>query len=99
MGVVVVEEDRLREIVREELQVVMQLKTNRESDEVLSVEEAAAFLGISKSKCYSLTKHKGFPGVQEKKGAKILIPKSALSSWLEQELKGDPESMEHFTRN
>lgn len=49
---------------------------------VLSVEELAKTLGISKPKAYELTKQKDFPAIRI--GAKrILIPVEGLKLWLE----------------
>ncbi|MBQ8087946.1 MAG: helix-turn-helix domain-containing protein [Clostridia bacterium] len=46
----------------------------------LSVEEMAAFLGISRVGAYNLSHSKGFPSVRV--GKRILIPRDKFLEWL-----------------
>ena len=81
MGVVVIDEDRFREIVREELQAAVRNSQPPADTRAMTVKEAAAFLGISAGKCYDLTRRRGFPALRD--GNRILIPRDGLRRWLE----------------
>ncbi len=60
------------------------MKTYKQTDELpftLSVEEMAAFLGISRVGAYNLSHRKGFPAVRV--GKRILIPRDKFLTWLD----------------
>ena len=52
-----------------------------------SVTEAARLLGVSRPTMYQLIKQPGFPVF--KVGARILVSRSGLANWIEQQTKGD----------
>lgn len=97
MGVVVIDEDDLRKIVREELQAAIQHSRPPEELKPFSVKQAASFLGIGTEKCYELTRRKGFPALRD--GNRIIIPREGLRRWLEEEASKNPGGMECLTRN
>lgn len=92
MGVVVIDEDRFREIVREELSAALESSRPPTETKALTVKEAADFLGIGVNKCYDLTRRRGFPALRE--GNRIMIPRDGLRRWLEQEALLNPGGME-----
>ncbi len=53
----------------------------RELPFTLSVEEMAAFLGISRVAAYNLSHSKGFPS--KRIGRRILIPRDDFLAWLD----------------
>lgn len=62
------------------------IETNQlinESNEIMTVEDLASFLRISRVKSYELVKQKGFPSI--KIGRTIRISRTALLQWLANE--------------
>ena len=97
LGVVVIDEESFRKIVREELQSAIQHSRPPEELKPLSLKQAANFFGIGTEKCYELTRRKGFPVLRD--GNRILIPREGLRRWLEEEASKNPRGMECLTRN
>jgi excisionase family DNA binding protein len=67
----------LREIVREELQNLPTQNTTQKK--FLTLPEASAFLGLSRSTVYRLTSEKQIPHI---KRGKLLFDVSELTAWL-----------------
>ena len=53
---------------------------------MLSVQEIAIVLGISKTSAYELVRSKGFPVL--KIGSRLVVPKEKFSEWVEQNIGG-----------
>ena len=53
---------------------------------MLSVQEIAKVLGISKTSAYDLVKSKGFPVL--KIGSRLIVPKDKFRKWVEQNIGG-----------
>ena len=51
----------------------------------LSVEELAAFLGISRVGAYNLTHAKGFPTLRV--GKRILVPRDQFLQWMDRQME------------
>ena len=68
-----------REIVSEEISKTPQPKPEKE---IFGLEEAANFLGLSKSTIYRLTSTNEIPFL--KKGGKIWFERSSLLTWLKE---------------
>lgn len=96
-------EETIRQIVREELERALSAVSTRTASPdtgalplTLSVEQAAEVLGVSRNKCYDLTRRRGFPATRD--GNRIMIPRDALLRWLEQEAFANPGGMECVRR-
>jgi excisionase family DNA binding protein len=67
---------------------VMSMKTYQNIDELpytLSVEELAAFLGISRVGAYNLAHAKGFPTLRV--GKRILVPRDRFLQWMDRQME------------
>ena len=53
---------------------------------MLSVQEIAIVLGISKTSAYELVRSKGFPVL--KIGSRLILPKDKFREWVEQNIGG-----------
>lgn len=53
---------------------------------MLSVQEIAKVLGISKTSAYDLVRSKGFPVL--KIGSRLIVPKDKFRKWVEQNIGG-----------
>lgn len=53
---------------------------------MLSVQEIAKVLGISKTSAYELVRSKGFPVL--KIGSRLVVPKEKFCEWVEQNIGG-----------
>ena len=56
----------------------------------VSVQEAAKMIGISKTKVYDLIREEQLPGIHV--GAKIVIPRQAITDWLAGGVKNGKET-------
>ena len=64
------------------------MKTYQNIDELpytLSVEELAAFLGISRVGAYNLAHAKGFPTLRV--GKRILVPRDLFLQWMDRQME------------
>lgn len=83
-------EEIIRRIIREEIQsAIDELKrelklVNEQKDlpSLLTVEETANILRISKSRVYELSHHNDFPAIRS--GRQIRIPRDRLFEWIEE---------------
>jgi len=88
-----VKEDRLREIIREELAAALD---KPQVPRALSIKEAAEILGVNLNKMYEMTRIKGFPALRD--GNRIIIPPDALKRWMDREAFANPGGMECVKR-
>ena len=61
-------------------------KSYDEQPLMLSVQEIAKVLGISKTSAYDLVRSKGFPVL--KIGSRLIVPKDKFRKWVEQNIGG-----------
>lgn len=81
-------EETIRTIVREEIQAAIcelkrELKIIQEKQglpSLLTIEEVAEILRVSKSKVYELSHHNDFPAIRS--GRRIRIPRDRLFEWI-----------------
>ena len=79
-------EDVIRKIVQEEFQNALtqlkqELALSNKMDEILTVEETAKLMKISKVRVYELARHHDFPAIRD--GKKVRIHTQSLMKWLE----------------
>lgn len=86
-------EDTIRQIVREEneeflqkLKDVLNYSPSDSMPDVLTVQEAAQYLRMGKSKMYELSQHHDFPSWRE--GRRVLISKKGLDEYQREKLSG-----------
>lgn len=75
--------DELREIIREELEVVLRkidTKIEDPASDVLSIEKAAELLKLSKTTIYGLVNRRSIP--HSKKGKRLYFSKDDLIEWM-----------------
>lgn len=88
LALIVMEEERFREIISEEVQKAMQgLQVNTVEDKVLNVKEASEYLGVCEDKVRDMTNRPGFPSARD--GNRILIPLADLRIWLSEQARAN----------
>lgn len=65
---------------------------SKPADTPLSIEEAAAYLNLSKSRVYRLTSQRGIPFI--KRGQGILFLKAELDNWLQSKRRRTVEEIQ-----
>ena len=72
--------------VYDDLQLVKNLlqqrPTNQPQDEILTVDQCAAFLNLQKQTIYQLVCERKIPHMKQEKGKKLYFSKTELTSWL-----------------
>jgi excisionase family DNA binding protein len=69
--------------------------THAASDNLLSIQEASAFLNLATQTLYGFTSNRSIPFI--KKGKKLYFKKSALESWLSEGRKATVKEMSEGT--
>ena len=89
--------EELRQIIREELKTVllefMQPGNGSPLEEIMTIDVAAKFLSLSKSRIYKLTSGREIP--HSKKGKRLYFKRSELIEWIS---KGKQMTMEDIDR-